>query len=137
MHYFQQFFGKTSLTYLVVGGLTSIIYFGFIAVCVGLLNMSYPIGIGVAYALAVSFHFFANRNFTFRSTTANIFSQGLRYVIVLILNYLLTLSTAYALEKWLGFPQWLAAASAIVTPIIVGYFFLKLWVFRTKEVSND
>lgn len=118
------------LTYLVVGGLTAIVYFGFIALSVEIFELDYRVGVTVAYVLAVSFHFLANRKFTFRAVNNQILHQSIRYLGVLMINYLITLGVVYFCVDRFGISTYLSAALSIVITVSVGYFASKVWVFR-------
>ncbi|TAL75472.1 MAG: GtrA family protein [Burkholderiaceae bacterium] len=117
------------LAYLVVGGLTAAIYFGLITLCVKVASIDYRVSISIAYVVAVSFHFFANRNLTFRAVGSNVLHQGFRYVIVLVVNYLVILLAAYCLVDLLGMTSYLAAILSMLIPTCIGYFIFKFWVF--------
>lgn len=120
------------LTYLVVGGLTALIYFGFIALSVEILKLDYRVGVSVAYVLAVSFHFVVNRKFTFRAADHQIIQQSVRYFGVLLVNYLITIGVVWFFVGRLGMATYLGAAMSIVVTVGVGYFASKFWVFRNN-----
>jgi len=125
------------LTYLIVGGLTFLIYFGFIALTVEMLQLDYRVGVSIAYVIAVSFHFFANRMFTFRAGSDQLIHQSVRYVGVLLVNYLITMVVVSFLVVRMGLSPYFGAAFAIVVTVGVGYFASKFWVFRKSESLHE
>ena len=137
MKLFAKFFKPEFLTYLVVGGLTFLLYFGFIAMSVELTHLDYRVGVTIAYVFAVSFHFFANRRFTFRAVDGRVIHQSVRYIGVLLVNYLITMGVVSLCVSWLGLSPYLGAAASIVVTIGVGYFSSKFWVFRKNESLHE
>jgi len=124
-------------SYLVVGGLTALIYFGFLALSVEVFTLDYRLGVSIAYVLAVSFHFLANRKFTFRIVDDRVIHQWMRYLGVLIINYLIMLSIVSFFVDKLGISTYFSAAISIVVTVSVGYLASKFWVFRNKESLRD
>jgi putative flippase GtrA len=125
------------LTYLLVGGLTALVYFGFMALCIEVLKLDYHVGVTVAYVLAVSFHFLANRKFTFRVLDKRFIHQSIRYLGVLLINYLITLGVVSFLVDKFGVSTYSSAALSIVITVSIGYVFAKYWVFSSEEYLRD
>lgn len=125
------------LTYLFIGGLTALVYFGFMSLSIEVFELDYRVGVTVAYVLAVSFHFFANRKFTFRVVNNQVMHQSIRYLGVLVVNYLITLAVVSFFVDMLGVSTYLSAALSIVVTVSIGYVASKFWVFRNKEFLRD
>lgn len=119
--------------YLFIGGLTGLIYFGFIALSVETLKLNYRFGFSIAYLMAVSFHFLANRKYTFTAVTGRLFPQMVRYSGVLMINYLITLGIVSFFVEKIGISPYFSAAISIVVTVGVGYLASKFWVFRNKK----
>ncbi len=122
------------LIYLGIGGLTALVYFVFIALSIEILDFGYRVSVSVAYVLAVSFHFLANRRFTFRVVDNRFIHQWIRYFGVLVINYLITLAVVSFCVDRLGVSTYLSASLAIVVTVGVGYFATKFWVFRNRDI---
>jgi putative flippase GtrA len=137
MNAFKKGITPELLSYLIVGGLTAIVYFGFFALSIDIFNLDYRIGMSIAYFLAVSFHFLANRKFTFRADNDRLFHQSIRYLCVLLINYLFTLGAMFLLVDGLGFSTYLSAALSVLVTVGIGYFASKFWVFRNKESVSE
>lgn len=133
MSLIEKLLSREFLTYLIVGGLTFLIYFGFIALTVEMLHLDYRVGVSIAYVFAVSFHFVANRMVTFRASGDRLILQSIRYAGVLLVNYLITMLVVSFCVGKLSLSPYLGAALAIVVTVGVGYFASKLWVFRKSE----
>jgi putative flippase GtrA len=121
------------VTYLVVGGLTALIYFGIMALSVEVFEFNYRVGVSVAYVLAVTFHFAANRKFTFRVVDKQIIHQSVRYFCVLLINYLITIGAVSFFVGEVGISTYLGASISIVVTVGIGYFASKFWIFRNRE----
>lgn len=137
MGVFKKIISQEFLTYLVVGGLTALVYFGFMALSIEVFELNYRVGVTVAYVLAVSFHFIANRKFTFRVVDNRLMYQSIRYLGVLMINYLITLGMVSFFVDRLGGSTYLGAALSIAVTVSVGYFASKFWVFRNGELLRD
>lgn len=137
MRFPQKIVGQELCIYLVVGGLTALIYFGFFALSVNIFDLDYRLGITIAYIFAVIFHFLTNRKFTFRSAESPVIHQWLRYLGVLLVNYLITLGVVSFFVDRLGFSTYVSAGLSLLATVGVGYFASKFWVFRNKESLRD
>lgn len=137
MNVIDKILSRELLTYLFVGGVTFLIYMASIALIVEIIHFDYRVGVSVAYAIAVIFHFFANRTLTFRANKHRLLDQSIRYIGILMLNYLITLIAVSLCVEWLHFSPYLSAAIAIVLTVGVGYFASKFWVFRKGESLHD
>lgn len=91
--------------------------------------------VSVSYLMAASFHFFANRKFTFVASGGDVRAQVIRYVSILLLNYLITIGVVSYLVDFLFFSHYVAAVIAIGLTVAVGYLTSKFWVFSKKEES--
>ena len=137
MNLIEKLLNREFLIYLYVGGVTFISYMAFIALAVEILNSDYRVGVSVAYLFAVTFHFFANRTVTFRAANYRLVDQSIRYIAILILNYLITLMAVSFCVGSLGFSPYIGAVFAIVLTVGVGYFASKFWVFRESKSLHD
>lgn len=124
---------KEFFNYSVVGSVTAFLYFGVIVFATEILDFGYRIAVSVSYVIAVSFHFLANREFTFSASDGVVRKQIIRYLIVLLLNYLITICVVSYLVDSLVFSHYLAAIIAIGATVTVGYFTSKFWIFNEKE----
>lgn len=117
-------------TYSIVGGLTALIYFGILALCLTGFNLNYLLAVSLGYLCSVCFHFFANRKFTFQVSHNNISSQLIRYLCLLITNYIITLGIVYVLVNNYEISTYLSVCLSIIVTLGTGFCFSKFWVFR-------
>lgn len=134
--------------FIVVGALTAGVY--YLAICtidlifkinfyINILQwesaaskarFEYLTSVSIAYFIAFSFQFFANKICTFRDKRQLKSNQIIRYAIVIITNYALTIvTTAICVEAFLMLPYtgvWISLL--LTTP--VGFFLSKYWVFK-------
>lgn len=137
MLFFKKILKSELLAYLIIGGLTAFIYFGIIALDVEILELDYRIAVSIAYVIAVSFHFLANRKFTFRVSDSRVVRQFFRYIGVLLINYLITISIVSLSVDRLGVSPYEGVAASIAVTVVVGYIVTKFWVFRNKGALRD
>src|SRR5262245_46501711 len=127
-----------SLTrFLAVGAATTVVYFGLLGLAIEVLQVDYRVGVTVAYALAVAFHFWANRHFTFRAGGGRLPSQTLRYAVLVMVNYLVTLAVIYISVDIGRASPYLGAALSIIVSVGVSYVASRFWVFDTRFRTHD
>lgn len=118
--------------YLLVGGLTAVVHLSLLAFLLSIKIIDYRISVSVAYITGAAFNFFASRRFTFRSQGGFVFGEMSRYIVLLTVNYVLTILTVYISVDFLNLSPILGGALAIVITIIVGFTTSRLWVFGLK-----
>lgn len=122
--------------YLLIGGLTFAVYFLLLGLLFDALRTPYPVAVVIAYSLAVAFHFFANRRFTFQVEALSADGQVAKYVVVLAVNYCLQVAVIYCLYELATFNFYLAALVGIAITLFVGFFLLRFWVFAPSTVAS-
>jgi putative flippase GtrA len=88
------------------------------------------------YAIGSLISFFANRRFTFRHD-GRMGATGIRFVIALLLGYLLTLTLQVTFVDWLGFAHQVVQAIAIVVVAIFLFLLSRLFVFAPNKRKNE
>lgn len=116
-------------SFLTVGAVTALIHFSVFAGLLNIFHFDYRVAITLAYFLAVTFHFNANRYFTFKNTDETIGQQLPRYAVMVFINYLITLLTISTGIEMLGFSPYTSNMLAIGMTLISGYLLLRFWVF--------
>ena len=116
--------------YLAVGGSTAILYFALLIFTVDVLHLGHLSAVSISYPLAITFHFFANKLFTFRSRSAQMSGEVFRYLCVAFLNYLISLVVIYLVVDLGGQSTYYGAALAVAVTVGLGYGVTKLWVFQ-------
>ncbi|WP_186315806.1 GtrA family protein [Catellatospora sichuanensis] len=133
----RHFFRHSAVRYLTVGGLSYVTDAGGLWLLHGVLSV--PLGLAATLAFLGAFvvNFGLNRSMVFPSAgQGNPFSaQLVRYVLLVIANYLLTLVLVLGLTG-IGM-NYLAAKTFAVVVIAVGnYFAYRHWVFAGRLVGG-
>ena len=95
-------------------------------------NVDRLISATAAYAVAVAFHFTANKLFTFANKDASLQRQIVRYLLVCGTNYLLSMVCLELLVKQCHVPATLAFGLSVATTTGFGFAALRFWVFSKK-----
>jgi putative flippase GtrA len=115
--------------FLGVGGLTAILQLGVFALLQDVAELGYRLSISISYITAVAFHFLMNRYVTFRSGDATLRQSLHRYLLLVGVNYLITLAVMEVFVGMLHGPEKLAAAAAIAATVGVTYLASRYWIF--------
>jgi putative flippase GtrA len=118
------------IRFIAVGLLNAIFYFCLFTIFWKGLNINYNIAITIAYAIAIVSYFFLTRHFTFASNNNPIKNQVLRFIVLLVLNYFITLAIVHNTVKILLLSPNLGVLFAIATTTISSYLIGKFWVFQ-------
>lgn len=116
--------------FLAVGGGTALIYFGLLYVLLDYLGWGRFVGVSIAYSVAITFHFFSNRHFSFVATDSAVAPQATKYLAMAFINYLITLAVVEVIVSVMGLSAYFGVATSIVVTVFSGYLFSKYWVFR-------
>ena len=126
-------------SFLFVGGVTFACYFLLLAFLNEILALRYPIAVAIAYAVAVAFHFLANRLVTFRASAVPARKQLGKYVMLGLFNYVVQVAILGLTYDLLGWNFYLGAFLGILVTTSMGFVLLRTWVFRvpaTREATN-
>jgi len=123
----------TATRFVLVGLLTLGIYLGVFAA----LRLVSPqlVSLTVAYGLAISFHYLANRLFTFRRPTIEPDGHAatlLRYGAVVVLGYLVNLLVYTIATRALGLPEPVALVAGIAVNTGGTFLLSRFWVFALR-----
>jgi putative flippase GtrA len=99
------------------------------------LKIGYILAVSVAYFVSTSFHYFANRYFTFSAQTGVHLQQLTRYMVLWTLNYIITIIVVGVSVEHFGLSAYLGVCASVVVTVFVGYFLSRYWVFKSKSVG--
>ncbi|AYG62411.1 GtrA family protein [Rhizobium jaguaris] len=116
--------------YLLVGALTAALYFSILFFTVSILQIHHALSVSISYFCGTIFHFSANKIFTFGSKSQKILTEYLRYICLVILNYIITLIVVYLVVDVSGQSTYIGVGVAIAVTVGLGYGVTKLWVFQ-------
>lgn len=123
---------KSIISFLVVGALSALIYFSIFGFFWQLLHLNYNIAVSIAYGAAVLFHFTANRKITFKNPESTLSHQIPRYMLVITLNYLITLTCMYFVVTQGHLSPYLGILTSILVTTFTSYTLLRCWVFALR-----
>jgi putative flippase GtrA len=121
------------LRYLSVGGCTAVIYFGLLVVLVQFLHLEHLLAVSICYVSAISFHFLANKAFTFRNRDTDVLMEIVRYLCVALTNYIITIIVVYLVVDLGQQSPYVGAALGVAVTLGLGYVMTKYWVFHHKR----
>lgn len=125
---------RSIITFLMVGALAAVINFSTFSFFWGFCKINYQIAISISYLLSVIFHFTANRRFTFNSHRERFLPQISRYLVMVGINYAITLLVMYYVVAMLHLSPYLGTIAAIGMTVGTGYLMAKFWVFSSKKL---
>ena len=116
-----------------VGIATAIIYFFIMWVTLDNFVFNYLISISLAYIIATCFHFLANQDFTFDAKFGRRDIQLLKYIVLWVINYVVTLFVVNRSVEYFGLSIYLGVSASALVTVFIGYFLSRYWVFKIKK----
>jgi putative flippase GtrA len=123
------------LRFGVVGVATFALNMFCVWVFYGVAKIEYRISVSLAYMITVMTHFGLNRSFTYKVSGGGVFSDTFRYVIVLFINYLITLGVVSAVVEFMKVSVYYGVIASTFATASSSFFLMKHFVFARKEVS--
>lgn len=120
----------------LVGALTAILYFSLFSLLWYGFKIHYGIAVSIAYLTSATFQFFANQRYTFQNREKRwhkIFYQMVRYVIMVLINYVITLAVVYFVVEVLRFSPPVGVVVTVGITVFSSYLLSRYWVFSSKE----
>jgi len=121
------------IVFALVGATSAFVYFALFWILYDVLEFSFYLSFGVAYALALLIHFSANRYFTFASLATAVSTQLMRYVGLLLANYVITAAIGIMAVDLLHASPYVGVSIAIAFTMGFNFLLSKLWVFAPKR----
>lgn len=116
----------------IVGAITAAIYFLVMWVADSIFGFNYIAAVSVAYFVSTVFHFLANRHFTFGAIKEQHGYQIIRYLVMWVLNYLITIVVvSVCVERFLLSP-YIGVCISVVFTVFIGYVLARYWIFKIK-----
>ena len=125
---------STFMRFALIGGLTAILYFLVMWLSSSRLHLGYEIAVSVAYLISTTFHFLANKYFTFKSASEPSHMQLIKYGVMWIINYIITVAVVWLAVEKFAFSAYVGVCMAVVMTFMVGFILGQCWVFK-KEVA--
>lgn len=123
------------ISYLIVGGLTTVVSLGTYYACVlTFLDPHDPVQLQIAniisWIAAVTFAYFTNRKYVFESNDPDMLKEGAAFFASRIGTLLMDMGTMFLLVTVLGMSDKIAKLIVQVIVTVGNYLFSKLLVFR-------
>jgi putative flippase GtrA len=119
----------------LVGVITAIIHFSVMWLASSFLKIDYILAVSASYFLSTIFHYSVNRYFTFSAHNRNDHWQFARYMVLWIINYIITIIVVSTTVEYFGLSAYLGVCAGVVITVFPGYFLSRYWVFNTKDVG--
>jgi len=116
--------------YLTIGGGSFFLYYVVLWFFFDFLGLYYIVAISISYLLSTTFHFLANRRFTYKINSGKYSRQVVYYSSVAALNYAIQLGAVEIFYRLLGLNLYLSALIGTFITILVGFMLLNNWVFK-------
>jgi len=117
--------------FLTVGLITFGINFFSFHIFFGIAGWDYRIAVSLAYVITVTSHFCLNRFFTFSASEQPIFHNVGKYLLLLPLNYGVTLAVVGVVVELAGLSPYLGVIASTLATSSVSFFVLKHFVFKS------
>lgn len=127
--YYQKY--QELINYIIVGGLTTIVSIGSYALF--RIFMYYQLANIASWICAVSFAYFTNRKYVFRSQNKNIIKEFNKFVILRILSLLSEIAIMFILVSIFDFNDLISKIVVQFIVLALNYIFSKLFVFKNKS----
>ena len=118
------------IKFIIVGGLTFLIYYFFLWIFFDFFGMTSWMCIAGAYFIAVTFHFLTNKNITFKSREFFSFRHLIRYAALSFFNYFVQLFAVQICTLYFDLNFYSSVLIGIILTMGLGYFFMRGWVFK-------
>jgi putative flippase GtrA len=121
------------LRFVVVGGLTTLTYFGLTLAFTGSLGFPIQLAMACAYPPAVIVHFSGQRWFVFRSAHGFALAmnhQARRYLVVGVSQLVLSMVITSFVPAWLGVDERIVYLAATTSLTVATYLLLRIHVFQ-------
>ena len=117
----------------LVGVLTAVLYFGALFLFMNYLLWDYLLFVSLAYVISTTFHFLANRHFTFSASDGSSKLQLLRYMLLWIFNYISTIFIVTISVSLIELSVYIVGVClSILFTVCFGYFLSQKWVFNFR-----
>ena len=117
--------------FLTVGLITFGINFFSFHFFFGVMGWDYRIAVSLAYVITVTSHFWLNRFFTFSASEQRILHNVGKYLLLLPLNYGVTLAVVGLVVEVAGLSPYLGVITSTLATSSVSFLILKHFVFKS------
>lgn len=119
--------------FLTTGVISAIAYFITFSLLWKIFNLNYQVAITIGYIVSVIVHFNINRYITFKSGSNPIAHQLIKYLMMLLMNYIVTLLIAHGVVEKAHFSPYFAIVCSIGATVGTSYLLSRYWVFDVSS----
>lgn len=121
------------LRFLLVGGVSALIQFIVLALCLEFLVLGYQLSAALAYVASVVFHFSANRYFTFQLKGVPGIDEIRRYATIVVVNFMVTMGITTLTVEVIKLTPYIATVFSIAATVGIAFISSKYWIFKKRE----
>ncbi|EIM05311.1 wall teichoic acid glycosylation protein GtcA [Planococcus antarcticus DSM 14505] len=128
---------RSILTYLIMGGWTTVVNIVVYWACEELFHLDYRISTTIAWLFAVVFAFIVNKRYVFKSVTNNWrdrFAEMGSFFGFRVLSFFMDLGTMILLVGLLSINGTVSKILANVIVLVANYVFSKKFIFKDRTV---
>lgn len=126
---------KQAAAFLGVGLATMLLYYLFLFLALDVAKLHELVGVSLAYAAAVGFHYNMNKYFTFSAKALPHHVAFRRYVMVMASNFLILLICVKLLSETFSVSAYLASFYSLTITTGVGFLASRYWIYKPVKGS--
>ena len=115
--------------FIFVGGISAAIYFLLLMIFLDYMGVGRRIAVSASFAVSTLFNFMANRNLTFKQKDSSVIKHSLRYVVMLLISYVLTMIIVEIGSSVFNQTVYVGSIVAIFISMFFRFALSKFWVF--------
>jgi putative flippase GtrA len=118
------------LIFCLIGTCNALLSFLLFTLFWHFFQINYLVATSLTFFIAACVQFFGNRSMTFKDSQGNLRMQMIKYLIMLVINYLVTISVMRFSVLVLDFSPYIAMIVTTACSAIVSFILFKFWIFR-------
>lgn len=123
---------RSFIAYCAVGVLNVLLYTGLYVLLDKILKLSHIFALSLSFVVAATFQFMANRIFSFQSSSKVYAKDVLKYCILLVINYLISVVTVLGMNS-INQPDIYGIFVSCTLSPFVNYFLFRYWIFQQLD----
>jgi len=124
------------IRFIIVGLATFALNFFLVWLFYGRALLDYRIAVSCAYFITVVAHFMLNRSFTYRQESGSAVPDTVKYCIMLLANYSLTLGVTTVSVELVKLTPYYGIVFSTLATAFSSFLLMKHFVFAQKEYSK-
>ncbi len=121
------------IKFIVVGVITFFINLCFFHLFFGILKFNHQTAISFSYVITVMSHFMLHRVFTFKIKNQFIAGNAVKYLGMLMLNYMITLTAMWLVVNIAKYSPYYGVVASTGLTAFTSFFVMKYFVFKNRS----